>query len=249
MQSVRYRIALLSFAVAFIALASGRAYAAFIDLTPQGNASNSISSVLLSDLVSEEVEGIIVGDKIFTGFSYSRIGDDMPNATNVNVLGFRDQNGNWGVSFHGVFWDLPAGGPSDALLRFIVEVDPVFAAQGWRISDAHLFLGGAGVSNDSFISVDETFLESNEKLNAYLSTINGGSQQLSDWAFFNPTLTKLSVTKDILAFANPNSTGPARSTVIDQSFSQTLVPEPSSMVLMGLALTFGWFGYRRRFTD
>ena len=254
MQSVRTRIAALSIAVALVAMGTGQAVAAFINLTPQGGANNSATSVKLSDLIDEEVEGIIVGDKVFTGFSYSRIGLDMPLPVDVNVLGFRDPNGHWGVSFHGIFWDLPGNGPSDALLRFMVEVDPQAAAEGWRITDAHLFLGGAGVPNtdvstgeDSFISVDESFLEANEKLNTHLSSINGGSQQLNDWVYFPQPLTKLSVTKDILAYASPNSTQPARATVIDQSFSQTKIPEPSTVALLGFALTaFGWFGYRSR---
>lgn len=244
MQSVRQRITALSL-VALMALIAGQASAAFIDLTPELGASNSATSVPLSQLVDNEVDGIVVGDKVFTGFSYSTIGD-MPADENVNVLGFRDPDGNWGISFHGVFIDLPGGAISDALIRFMVEVDPVAAREGFRISDAHLFLGGVGAGPDSFFSVDESFLESDESMSTHFSTIGGGSQQLSDWAFFDPTLTKLTVTKDILALAAANSTQPARATVIDQSFSQTLIPEPSSVALLCIAVAaLGWIGSRR----
>ena len=44
----------------------------------------------------------------------------MPVANDVLVLGFKDPDGNWGVSFHGTFVDLPGGGFSDALIRFMV---------------------------------------------------------------------------------------------------------------------------------
>ena len=71
--------------LALVLLATS-AQAALINLTPAGTAGNSNTSVKLSDLLSGQVEGIKVGDKDFTGFSYSTIGD-MPNAADVNVLG------------------------------------------------------------------------------------------------------------------------------------------------------------------
>jgi hypothetical protein len=207
--------------------------AAFINLTPDGPG-NSDDSVPLSDLLGDDDtddDGIIVGDKIISGFSYSRIGD-MPEADDINVLGFQDQDGNWGLSFHGTFLDLPGGGISDALIRFIVDIDPEFLQAGWRINDAHLFLNGVGVgSPDSFFSVDESFApDSNETLNVHASTFPNGTTVLSDSTDFVPPLTRLHVTKDILAIASSASGQPARATVIDQSFSQ-IVPEPTTLVL------------------
>ncbi|HEX6962453.1 MAG TPA: hypothetical protein VF175_11335, partial [Lacipirellula sp.] len=82
-------------AVAAIALAvAAPASAALVNLTPQGGAVNSNTGVNLNDLLTGAEMGIIVGDKIFTGFSYSALGD-MPEATDVQVLGFRDPDGNW----------------------------------------------------------------------------------------------------------------------------------------------------------
>jgi hypothetical protein len=203
--------------------------AAFINLTPTTGV-NSEQSVPLSDLIDGTVDGITVGDKIMSGFVYSRIGD-MPEADDINVLGFKDSDGNWGLSFHGTFLDLPGGGASDALIRFIVDIDPAFLEQGYRIRDAHLFLNGVGVgSPDSFFSVDESFApDSNETLNVHVSTFPGGTTVLSDSTDFVPPLTRLHVTKDILAIAAAQSGQPARATVIDQSFSQ--IPEPATLVL------------------
>jgi hypothetical protein len=219
--------------------------AALINLTPT-NGVNSSSSVNLADLVSGEVMGIQVGDKQFTGFNYSFIGD-MPPAVDVEVLGFLDNDGNFGISFHGGFLDLPGGGVSDAMIRFQVDIDPVFLAQGYRISDAHLFLNGAFVgSPDSGFFVDESFSpDSNEMLNAFISTFPGGSSQLSDSAFFNPLLTTLHVTKDILAIAGAQSGQPARATVIDQSFSQTVIPEPATATLFAIGM-IALVGLQRR---
>lgn len=218
-----------------VCLVASTASAALIDLTPVGNAVNSVGSISLGALQSDPTAGIIVGDKVFTGFSYSRIGD-MPVANDVLVLGFKDPDGNWGVSFHGTFVDLPGGSFSDALIRFQVEVDAEAAQQGWQISDAHLFVGGVGAGDESFFTVDETFLGKNETLNAYYSTLGPGvNSQLSDSTIFTTPVTKLNVTKDIFASAAAGGFLPARATVIDQSFSQTLIPEPATLALAGMS--------------
>jgi len=218
-----------------VCLVASTASAALIDLTPVGNAVNSVGSVSLAALQSDPTGGIIVGDKIFTGFSYSRIGD-MPLPADINVLGFKDPDGNWGVSFHGTFVDLPGGGFSDALIRFQVEIDEEAIEDGWVISDAHLFIGGVGAGDESFFTVDETFLGKNETLNAFYSTLGPGvNSQLSDSTIFTMPVTKLNVTKDIFASAAEGGFLPARATVIDQSFSQTLIPEPATLALAGMS--------------
>jgi hypothetical protein len=232
------------FFAATMAVTSTRA--GFINLTPT-NGVNSDTSVKLSDLIAgtNDIDGITVGDKNINGFVYSPIGD-MPPASDINVLGFKDPDGNWGVSFHGTFLDLPGGGISDALIRFVVNIDPTALRLGWRISDAHLFLNGVGVGPNSLFSVDESFSpDSNQTMSVYQSTINGGATKLSDSTIFSPPLTTLHVTKDILAIAAANGALPARATVIDQSFSQTnIVPEPASLVL-SLAGLIGLIAYRR----
>jgi hypothetical protein len=190
--------------------------------------------------------GVKVGDKDFTGFSYSTIGD-MPAAADVNVLGFRDSDGNWGVSFHGGFLDLPGGAAlSDAKLRFRVSVDPVGLRQGFRISDAHLFAAGIGVGPNSFFAVDESFEGLNNTMNVFKTTLGGNQdQQLFDWTYFDEPMASIVVTKDILAIAGANSTQPARATVIDQSFSQVRIPEPATVAIALLGLV-GFAAVRRR---
>jgi hypothetical protein len=225
--------------LAIIAVAASPAGAALVNLTPAAGTSNSATSVTLADLVGGNVMGLTVGDKTFTGFSYSPSGD-MPTAANVNVLGFKDGAGNWGVTFQGAFLDLPGGGASDAAVRFVVGVAPGQTAPNPRkITDAHLQLGGVGMGANSFFTVDESFApDSNNTLSAFMSTIAPGGTQLNDSTIFGTPLTTLHVTKDILALAGAGSFLPARATVIDQSFSQTPIPEPATVMLglTGLAL-------------
>ena len=227
---------------ATVAVTSTRA--AFVNLTPTTGV-NSDTSVKLSDLINGDgIDGITVGDKNMSGFVYSAVGD-MPAASDINVLGYKDPDGNWGLSFHGAFVDLPGGSISDAMIRFVVNIDPAFLQQGWRITDAHLFLNGVGVgSPDSGFFVDESFLpDSNKTLNAHVSTFPNGTTKLSDSTIFDSPLTSLHVTKDILAIASAASGQPARATVIDQSFSQS-VPEPTILALSLVGLV-GLFAYRR----
>jgi hypothetical protein len=236
-------LAVLGVLTLLLAIAVGPASAALINLTPT-NGVNSNTSVPLSDLVSGQAMGLQVGDKIFTGFNYSRIGD-MPMAQNILVLGFRDPDGNWGVSFHGAFGDLPGGGASDALIRYIVDVAPEQAQQGIRISDAHLFLGGVGVGQNSFFTVDESFLGLNNTLHAVRTSLDGGVNQLHDVTFFDPLQSRLFVAKDILAFAANTANQPARATIIDQSYSQT-IPEPAAIALATVGLALCGLVRRRR---
>lgn len=233
-------LAILALSILSAATASR---AALINLTPT-NGVNSDTSVKLSDLVSGTVMGIQVGDKQFTGFNYSFFGD-MPNPVDVQVHGFKDQNGHWGVSFHGAFMDMPGGTSSDARIRFIVDIDPAFLDAGYRISDAHLFLNGYGLGGpNSYFVVDESFLESNEDMSVYVSSLGAGGVQSSDWAYFTPVLSRLHVTKDILAHAANDSILPARATAIDQSFSQ--VPEPVAISMIGIAVAMSLLGARQR---
>jgi hypothetical protein len=223
---------------AMLCLAVSPASAAIINLTPGGgNGTVSANSVLLSDLIGDPTGQLIVGDKIFTGFGYSK-GGDMPASTGVNVLGLKDIDGNWGLRFQGAFLDLPGGGASDAHVSFMVEVDFLSAQRGVRISDAHLNIAGVGGGDESFFGVDESFLGRTELLNAFFSTLGAATPatpdvQLSDFTLIVPPATKLNVVKDILAIAAAQSTQPARGTVIDQSFSQ--IPEPTALALLGLS--------------
>jgi hypothetical protein len=98
-----------------------------------------------------------------------------------------------------------------------------------------LFLGGVGVGDESFLTVDESFLGKNETLNTYMSTLGPGTNsKLTDGTVFATSVTKLNVTKDVFASAAEGGFLPARATVIDQSFSQTLVPEPATLALAGM---------------
>ncbi len=240
------RTRLTVFALSLLFFVGARAACAqeltYVGLTP----GDSGSTVILSDLLTGFVPGVKVGDKVFSQFSYSGNGD-MPDSSVVSVFGFQDPDGNYGLSFHGAFIDFPGGEPSQANLGFDVSVATDAQQQGWRISDAHLFMGGVGLGNESEISINESFAGVSQTLNVFSSTVTGQSgQTLSDWVDFDDPTPSLRVTKEIFAFAGQGTNLPARTTVIDQSFSQVQVPEPSAAMLMILASA--WLIGRRNAT-
>ena len=246
MQSVRQRITASSAAIALIALSTGQAFAAFINLTPAGPGPNTDGSVVLADLISGQVEGITVGDKNFDNFSYA-FTVDMPIPANVNVIGIIDGDGNYGLRFQGGFKDLfdPGNESSDSLIGFDVSVAN---ARTHLISDVHLFgnpsLSATGSLN-AFAEVVETI--SGAFGNAQLR-IQNDLNGLINAAWIDPLpspVSKLHVVKDIQLF----STEGVRATIsfVDQTFSQVVIPEPSSMALLGIAVAaMGWFGSRGR---
>jgi hypothetical protein len=214
------------------------ASAALIDLTPT-NGVNSSNSVTLGSLVSSGTNGVTVGDKVFSDFDYAPSGD-MPAAAAISVLGFKDPDGNWGISFHGTFADFPGGAASSAAtIDYQVAVDAANSQLGRKITDAHLFLNGIGMDINSSAEVNENVAEQTGFLlhGFQISTSSGQTtQQLSDVKSLATPQSLLHVTKHITLTAGEGSNLPARLTVIDQSFSQTPVPEPSTlcMALVGV---------------
>jgi hypothetical protein len=212
------------------------------DLVP----GDSNDYVVLADLVNDPNRAVTVGDKVFSIFSYSRTGD-MPAAIDIKVFG-RDLDDNFGFGLQGAFLDNqqdPNG--STATLGFDVTVSDEGQQQGRTISDAHLYMSGSGVQDNSEISVDESFQNSSETLRVFQSTIgNEAGSQLSDWIDFGETSTGRQVTVRIAALTAQGSILPARASAIDLTFSQIVVPEPSAALLLMCAGVIAGAGRPRR---
>ena len=179
------------------------------------------------------------GDKYFNAFTYLATGN-MPTTSGVNVVCITD-NGNHGIRVQGGFGDLPGGGPSDALLTYTVSV----VGTSQLISDAHItgnpevvpHVGGAGA-----VAVSDTWSEFPGATISIYKINPPGFTHASEAILFPHPVPALHAQKDIFAFAE---NGLAYLSFIDQTYSQTSVPEPGTLGLLGIGL-LGLAGYSRR---
>lgn len=169
-----------------------------------------------------------VGDKKFTQFTYS-FTNEMPDASGVNVIPIKDDDGNFGIRFQGFFTDLASSqGGSDAFITYQVEAtDPQRL-----ISDAHLIGNLVLPDAAGFVGVTETFLPLGTGGEYTMSIVSDGvlEPKLADWVYFIPPVKSLQVQKDIGALTEAGSF-PAMASFVDQTFSQIFVPEGTSMLL------------------
>jgi hypothetical protein len=220
----------------------------FASWTPPCSAALIIGTpVVLSTLVVPGAT-IVVGDKTFGGFSYSITGD-MPPAPLVNVIPITDDAGNFGIRFQGAFIDTTgAVGGSDALITYNVTTDATHL-----ISDAHLEGNPTRLGTLGSMSVTETFLPlgANGQFTMKIyDDQNVTPPKLVDNTVFTTPVKTLNVQKDILGLAkvNPNSPNAPQTVTlsfVDQTFSQIVVPEPTTVALL-FAGTYGFALVRRR---
>jgi hypothetical protein len=203
----------------------------FADLCPtEGN---------LADLIAND--GMICnGDKKFSNFAYHPIGD-MPDASLIDVVSTTDAQGNLGIRFIGPFADQPGGGASEALLEYkVTATDP-----NQRITDVHLAANANVVGQSGYATITETFLPDDPNVVLEAFDFQPGGRMLTDWADLTAPQMMLHVQKDItLNSASANSL--ATISFIDQTFSQSHVPEPTTVALGGLALIGLTAGRRRK---
>ena len=226
--------AILLFTVVFISAATSTR-ATTTNLAP--NQSISLATLIDSNM------NVQIADKNFGDFFFSYIdnnGNPNDNLTRSNVVITALSNDfGFGVSFQQPLLAIGAA-TNNIVFKYTVTVtDPNF-----HISDIHLSITGTS-GNGGLGSVSE-----NVFTNGFGGTSVGTLQATiptngSDVAFANivPTVDKLWVQKDVIVAGGGAANGSASITIIDQSFSQ--VPEPSTMVLVGLGL-LGLVAVRRK---
>lgn len=212
----------LVIALAVVATTCASACGALIDLTPTDPTElnpYSTISIPLSELISEtEVDGVMVGEMLFTEFSYRRIGD-MALASEIHVRGYQ-YYGEIGLSFNGIFADHVGGSTSDAALRYKAELDVPSQNVGNRLNGAGLYIGGAGAGDESLVAVDVSFPGTIDTLNAFYSTVGpGANSALSDSLILGTPVSTLTASIDVFASAPSSASLQARISVIDTLFT------------------------------
>jgi len=200
--------------------------------------------VALSTLAGVPNATIVVGDKTFGGFTYTITGD-MPPAPLVNVIPITDDAGNFGIRFQGAFIDTTGVvGGSDALITYNVT-----AGANHLISDAHLEGNPSRLGTLGSISVTETFLPlggNGQFTMKIYDDQNINPPKLIDNTVFTTPVKTLNVQKDILGLAKIGTGGTQTVTIsfVDQTFSQIVIPEPTTVGLL-FAGTLGFALIRR----
>ena len=189
------------------------------------------AAVSISELIASQ-GSVVSGDKRFDQFSFSSTGD-MPPADQVLVVSREDFSGNYGIRLFGAFLDHPGDGPSELTVGYRVAVlDP-----DRRIAGATLAGNPTAIRTGAAV-ITETFGDHGQ-LQIYDE--NPGSSKFIDSMTFDEALPELDV--EVLLVAESLVTGENGGITIsfvDQNFSQSVIPEPGSIVVwMGMALLIG----------
>ncbi len=215
-----------------------------------------ISGVSLAYYVTNFQNGCVIGDKVFSGFSGSStvIGEGLGVATpNSSIIVGVDPTGfNPGLTFQGG-WNATNGQVNDTLIQYTVTV----MEGGNPIEDASLGLWGSGTVGFSGVKIDETLCLGGSFGALGCSSGDTDSLHVLDAPFDNPdvlfdhiTFTPVmtvDVIKDIqLSAAGTGDFNWATLSLVTQNFSETPVPEPATLSLLGTGLIMLGGAVRRR---
>lgn len=212
---------------------------------------SSLTSPTLQDLINANASGgVVIGDKVFSDFSYIGAPPGAPNPapTPSQIAVGTAPGSDIGLTFSSA-WESALGLNQDSIIRYAVSVLPTSKLM---ITDVGLrFNGNAPIqAPGTFATVTETVSTLNAAGNGPGSTIGqvsviadgagSSSNRFSDHLTFAPT-SSVFVEKDIQL--NSTDSGVATISFVDNTFSQ--VPEPATFSLLGLAGT-GLLARRRR---
>jgi len=168
----------------------------------------------------------VVGDKTFNFVSYTGTGTNPVTAANITV---NPQTGPpIGIEFAAPFVATPnTVNSNDSLIQYTVT------SSGLPITAVNLFSNGNAIGSGFVEVVESVFTNNNGVKGTFLgqiAVVGGGTATLNLGAGFASLFIVKDIQYDVLG-----TTGTASISAIDQTFTQA-IPEPASVVMMGLGL-------------
>lgn len=176
-----------------------------------------------------------VGDNRFSDFDLDIIivnGDPfITDPNNMKVQGVKDGEGNYGLRFNGFLWYAGANQVINVNLGFKVSV----LSDANYINGVSLLLTGANVTGDGTVDASEIVWDDfpgGEEIALPKCWYYADDTQLSDSQEFEPLKEIYVETKNISLIG---LSGSAQFYNFFQFYSQTQVPEPATIILLGTA--------------
>jgi len=202
--------------------------------------------------------GIIVFDKLFTDFtvvSTNSVGAAAPDENAIKVTGVYINNavvkGEWGLKFNGG-WSAGKNMVADSTITFQVSIIEPYRTQGWVIVDNSLWMDAYGWAGNGFVSISENVFSADPRLGPAPQLVSPPKlvyssavfEDLVDQRDLTVHVQDLWVNKDVIANGSVAVGDFAHLSQFYQTFSQ--VPEPASMILLGLGGLATFVARRRR---